>query len=218
MAVIYTYNSTSETDKHKVYPTGMEVWFVTTDGSGMRTATHQTELDNVLQYAGSSIRIKGVKGIRMITGIPAATRSTLIDSGVAGYKLVEYGTAVGWKDKVGSDALVLGKSYCLSNYAYKRGSLDAIYAKSSSKIQYTNVLTGFSDEQCKPDLLMRSYMILENDAGKQITIYGGIIERSIGYIAYQNMNAFSAGTESYEYIWHIIHAVYGDQYDSQYKG
>ena len=64
---------------------------------------------------------------------------------------------------------------------------------------------------------MRSYMILEDAEGNQITIYGGIVERSIGYIAYQNRNVFQPRTSSYKYVWEIIHKVYGKQYDSEYK-
>ena len=51
-----------------------------------------------------------------------------------------------------------------------------------------------------------------------VTIYGGTVYRSIGYIAYQNRNAFKTGSEAYNYVWNIIHYVYGDQYDADYKG
>ena len=65
---------------------------------------------------------------------------------------------------------------------------------------------------------MRPYMILEDAEGKQVTIYGGIVYRSIGYIAYQNRAAFTPGSAAYNYVWDIIHHVYGDQYDKDYKG
>ena len=65
---------------------------------------------------------------------------------------------------------------------------------------------------------MRPYIILEDTQGTQITIYGGMIYRSIGYIAYQNRNAFKPGSSSYTYVWGIIHHVYGDKYDAEYKG
>ena len=44
------------------------------------------------------------------------------------------------------------------------------------------------------------------------------MSRSIGYIAYQNRAVFDPGTDAYQYVWEIIHAVYGDQYDSEYQG
>jgi len=114
--------------------------------------------------------------------------------------------------------LLLGEEYAMSAYAYKKGEADPIFAQNSSVIQYTNVLVGFSNDQCIPDLAMRPYMILKNAAGEQVTIYGGIIHRSIGYIAYQNRAAFQPGTSQYAYIWDIIHHVYGDAYDAEYKG
>ena len=51
--------------------------------------------------------------------------------------------------------------------------------------------------------------------GNQVTLYGGMVYRSIGYIAYQNRNVFRPGTSSYNYVWEIIHHVYGSQYDER---
>ena len=73
-----------------------------------------------------------------------------------------------------------------------------------------------SNEQCRKDLAMRPYMILEDAEGSEITLYGGIVQRSIGYIAYQNRQAFDSGTEAYEYVWDLIHSVYGTVYDDEY--
>ena len=39
-------------------------------------------------------------------------------------------------------------------------------------------------------------IIQENGAGETITLYGGIVERSVGYIAYQNRNSFRNDTEA----------------------
>ena len=80
------------------------------------------------------------------------------------------------------------------------------------------MLVGFTLDQCKDDIAMRSYMILEDKDGTQITIYGGIVYRSIGYIAYQNRSVFKPGTSSYEYVWEIIRKVYGSKYDAEYMG
>jgi hypothetical protein len=75
----------------------------------------------------------------------------------------------------------------------------------------------FSDAQCGNEIAMRPYMILEDTSGEEITIYGGIVSRSIGYIAYQNRDVFDPGTEEYQYIWDIIHSVYGDVYDGDFE-
>ncbi|MBP3389068.1 MAG: hypothetical protein J6K98_04245, partial [Clostridia bacterium] len=105
-----------------------------------------------------------------------------------------------------------------SNYAYRKGVADPVFATTGNLIQYTNVLVGFTNDQCKPDIVMRPYIILKDASGKQVTLYGGSIHRSIGYIAYQSRNAFKAGSSSYGYVWDIIHAVYGKKYDADYKG
>lgn len=64
---------------------------------------------------------------------------------------------------------------------------------------------------------MRPYMKLLDENGEEVVIYGGIVYRSIGYIAYQNRNAFQPGSAAYEYVWSIIHNVYDNQYDKEYK-
>ncbi len=216
--VIYTYNVEHIYDKHKQYPTGMKVWRLTCEGD-YYTATYVPEFDNLLQYAGSSIRITGTKGIRMITAIDKSKKEALKGSGLAGYKLVEYGTALCWaKDLNGGKPMVLGQNYVKSNYAYKRDVADPVFAQTKDTIQYTNVLVGFTLDQCKDDIAMRPYIILEDKDGTRMTVYGGIIYRSIGYIAYQNRTVFKPGTGSYNYVWEIIHHVYGKTYDADYQG
>ena len=56
-----------------------------------------------------------------------------------------------------------------------------------------------------------------NSAGQTVTLYGGTIHRSIGYIAYQNRAAFKSGTAQYAFLWDIIHYVYGTRYDAEYR-
>lgn len=216
--VTYTYNAEYVNDKHKQYPTGMKVWRLTCEGD-YYTATYVPEFDNLLQYAGSSIRITGTKGIRMITAIDKSKKDALTGKGLAGYKLVEYGTTLCWeKDLAGGEPMVLGKDHVKSNYAYKRGVADPVFAKTKDTVQYTNVLVGFTLNQCKDDIAMRPYIILEDKDGTRVTIYGGIVYRSIGYIAYQNRSVFQSGTSSYNYVWEIIHHVYGNKYDAEFKG
>ena len=172
--------------------------------------THLSELDNLLRYSGSSIRVTGKKGIRMITSISEDLRSKLINTGVGGFTLQEYGTCVAWDSALGGAYPVLGHSK--SAYAYKRGAADPIFARGSGLISYTNVLVGFTNDQCKPDMSMRPYAVLADKNGNTYTVYGGTVHRSIGYIALQNKNAFKSGTDAYNYIWDIIHTVYGKDY------
>lgn len=213
----YEYHVGDPGDVHTQYPVSMKVWTLeNTDGT--YTATRQWDFDNILQYSGMSIRVFGKKGVRMITSVQQAKKNALVSGGLAGYTLKEYGTAIAWADQLsGNKPLVLGKYYVKSNYAYRRGVADPVFNYTGDLMQYTNVLVNFSNEQCKNDIAMRPYMILQDENGQQITLYGGIIYRSIGYIAYQNRNVFEPGTDEYEYVWDIIHYVYGDLYDDDYK-
>jgi hypothetical protein len=212
----YAWNK-SGGDIHEIYPTGMRVWIVERTAEGYR-ARRTAQLDNVLQYAGSSIRITGKKGIRMITSLPKSLRKALMSKqGVNGWTLQEYGTAVAWDADLGGGALTLSHSAAKRAYAYRKGVADPIFKDTGKLIQYTNVLVGMTNDKCVPDLAMRPYMILSNAAGDRITLYGGTVHRSIGYIAWQNRKAFRPGTTSYRFIWDVIHHVYGNAYDADYK-
>lgn len=152
----------------------------------------------------------------MITSIDKSKKDSLTSDGLAGYTLKEYGTVVAWASRLeNGKPLVLGQSYVMSNYFYKKGIADSVFAYDGNLMQYTNVLVGFSLDQCKDDLAMRSYMILENAEGNEITLYGGIVQRCIGYIAAQNANTFAPETDAYNYVWDIIRHVYGEDYVSQ---
>ena len=213
--VTYSYNNSSD-DRHTQYPTGMKVYRIS-ETDGRYTVERIPELDNLLQYSGSSIRITGNKGIRMITSVNQDTRNKLTGNGLAGFKLLEYGTLLAQTSKLGNNPLVLDGANVKSNYAYKKGVADPVFKYTNGLIQYTNVLVGFTDEQCKEDIAMRPYMKLLDENGEEFVIYGGIVYRSIGYIAYQNRSAFQPGSAAYEYVWSIIRNVYGTQYDSEYR-
>lgn len=201
----YSYNDAGSEDPHAQYPTGMQVWRLRFE-NGAYTVEAMPEWEDLLQYAGSSIRVTGVKGIRMITGIQKALRSTLIE-GTSGYRLLEYGTAVSWS--ADGSVPVLGRGYTMSNYAYKRDTADPIFADTGDTVQYTNVLVGFTDDQLGSDLVMRPYIILEDSEGQQITVYGGCVQRSIGCIAKQNQDTFPEDSKADAYIEDIISKVYG---------
>lgn len=207
--VTYSYHVGGTEDVHTQYPVGMQVWALNKNEDGSYTPEKVEELTNILQYSGSSIRVTGKKGIRMITSIEQNKKNDLVSGGLAGYKLLEYGTVLAWSDDLeGGNPLVLGRDYVKSNYAYKKGVADPVFAYSGNLMQYTNVLVDFTMDECKDDVAMRSYMILENENGEQMTIYGGIVHRSIGYIAWQNREVFTPGSAAYEYVWEIINYVY----------
>ena len=212
LLTIYSFKDGTPEGSYTNYPMGMQVFRITRQEGGAK-AEEITEFANLLNYAGCSIRVSGKKGIRMITGIDQNVKKSLVSkAGLAGYTLEEYGTVVQWADTLGSNTLNLDNSN-KKNYAYKKGKADPIFAKENGMIQYTNVLVGFTDAQCQPDLVMRPYIKLKDTAtGETVTLYGGSVTRSIGYVAWQNRDTYKPGTASYKYVWNIIENVDASKY------
>ena len=198
----------------QAYPAHMQVWLLEQQVEGY-VLQPMEQLADILVYRGASIRIRGNKGIRLITGVPEDKKETLIQSGIDGWKLLEYGTLVAWDTEHPAGELLLNKKYSHSAVAYRRGKADPIFRSKDGLCEYTNVLVNLTDEKCVPQLAMRPYMTLERE-GETLVLYGGTVTRSIGYIASQNRNAFAPGTAAYAYLWHIIHYVYGTAYDKDY--
>ena len=205
LLTIYSFKDGTPAGSYTNYPTGMQVFRITRQEGGAK-AEEITEFANLLNYAGCSIRLTGTKGIRMITGIGENARAALTGArGLGGYTLEEYGTVV--MRGVGTPTLENSKSH---NFAYKKGKADPVFARVGGMIQYTNVLVGFSLEDCKDTLTLRPYIKLKDmTTGETVTLYGGCVSRSIGYIAKQNENTYKPGTAGYKYIHEIIDAVYG---------
>lgn len=205
LLTIYSFKDGTPAGSCTNYPTGMQVFRITRQEGGAK-AEEITEFANLLNYAGCSIRLTGTKGIRMITGIGENARTALTGAqGLAGYTLEEYGTVV--MRGVGTPTLENSNSH---NFAYKKGKADPVFARVGGMIQYTNVLVGFSLEDCKDMLTLRPYIKLKDmTTGETVTLYGGCVSRSIGYIAKQNENTYKPGTAGYKYIHEIIDAVYG---------
>ena len=197
--------NTVSVDPHAVYPVGMKVWLASYD-NGAYTVNRYYGFDDLLQYAGSSIRITGNQGIRLITGMSQEVKSLLTTNGLNGWKLKETGTLLAWSDKVENGNLTFETSGVSHGRAYVAGVQDPIFQENSQVAQYTNVLVGFQLSQCSRDLSMRPYATLCNSNGDEIIIYGGCVQRSIGYIAQQNANAFQEGTSAYEFVHAIIDA------------
>ena len=204
----YTYNGAS-TDVHQNYPTGMQIYSVQKDDQGNTAVAPVAELGNLLQYSGCSIRINGKPGIRMITSLTKEAKELLKKGELAGYTLEEYGTVAVWSSDLDNQPLTLNTKKSRSNYAYKRGVSDPVFANVGALTQYTNVLVWDSLEAKKydEDIVMRPYIKLSNQAGETVTLYGGTVSRSIGYVAQQNANTFSKGTAGYKYVHEIIDKV-----------
>ena len=207
-AVTYAFNK-SGSERHEIYPTAMKVWILNHDKKGNITATREPKLDNVMTYSGTAIRLTGNQGICIKTSIPKTAWDGLTGSGFNGYKCIEYGTIVGWADQISNGVLAHGApGVVAAAKAYSRDGNYTPYSKDANKVEYVNTLV-FSDiSKTKPDLAIRPYMILQDSSGNQFTLYGGMLYRNIGYIAYQLRNAYPTGSSGYNFIKRIIDYCY----------
>ena len=209
----FTYLGGTYSAAHENYPTGMTAYRILRQEGGAKLERIDG-LDDLLIYSGCSIRISGKQGIRMITGITQDNKKALTGkAGLSGYTLEEYGTLICWKtDVISGDDFSLDMSCARHNYAYLKGKADPVFAKQDGKMLYTNVLVGFSLEDCAKDLILRPYIKLKDmTTGETVTLYGGSVCRSIGYIAKQNADTYKPGSSGYKYVHKIIDAVYGQE-------
>ena len=206
----YGYKNIWASNEHSNYPTSMSVYAIERTPTGS-TAREITELQDLLTYAGCSIRISGKQGIRMITALDEANKKALTGKGLAGYTLEEYGTVVSWTGALGNDSFLrLGEDYAHSNYAYRKGKADPVFARKNGIIQYTNVLVleNLTEADYNKDLTLRAYIRLRNtETGEIVTLYGGTVTRSIYYVAKQNDDTYKPGTAGYKFVHKIINAV-----------
>lgn len=192
-AVVYSYNSEG-------VPTGMYVWILTYE-NGAYTVTAQPDLKDLLSYHGFSIRISGDPGIRLKTGISKDLKKTLIDSGVNGYKLKEYGTLVtdnaDWTTKPlikGGEGVMTGVSYGTDSSGNK---LDMVYETVDGRQRFTSVLVGLPTTVYKTDYSFRGYVVLEK-SGKETVIYGPVRARSMTGLATQVLDSGAYEKDSAE--------------------
>ena len=209
----FTYLNGTYSAAHENYPTGMAAYRILRQEGGAKLEPIEG-LEDLLIYSGCSIRISGKQGIRMITGITQDNKKALTSkAGLSGYTLEEYGTLICWNTDVPSgDDFSLDMSCARSNYAYLKGKADPVFAKQDGKMLYTNVLVGFSLGDCAKDLILRPYIKLKDmTTGETVTLYGGSVCRSIGYIAKQNENTYKPGSSGYKYVHKIIATVYDQE-------
>ncbi len=179
-AVVYKYNSSG-------VPTGMYVWTLDYK-NGAYIETAQPKLADILTYHGFSIRVTGKSGIRFKTGISAELRKQLLSGGVNGYRLKEYGTLVMNNANRKSYPMIKDGEKVLVGMSYGTASngavTDKIYETVSGRYRYTSVLVGLPANQYEVEYAFRGYIVLEKD-GKQVTLYGPVVARSIYSLAEQ---------------------------------
>lgn len=225
----YAMNDPQETDIHKQYATSIKVYLLEKQGEEL-VPVHKEQLDDIVTYAGTAIRLTGKKGIRIITSVPTVKKTDLTNgTGIYDYKLYEYGAIICWKET--NECPTLEKqndgTYKASSGAYAAAySLDTnknlVYKQENGLTKFSTVLTegssSWSEEQCAKDFAMRSYIILRpkniNDSSQDVIIYGGTIYRSISYVATQNTEKYSVGSNNYEFIWNLVKCGFPSLYDT----
>lgn len=200
-AVVYKYNKSG-------VPTGMYVWTLSYK-DGTYTATAQTGLKNLLSYHGFSIRIVGKSGIRFTTGISSEVREKLLNKGVNGYKLKEYGTLI-MKDGNRKDyPMIKDGEKVLGGITYgtddKGALIDKIFDTVNGRHHYTAVLVGMPVAEYKELYAFRGYAVLEKNGVEQI-IYGPTVAKSIYSVAEQliDMGIYEKGSQTDKFLRKLI--------------
>lgn len=200
-AVVYRYNENGA-------PIGMYVWTLEYRNNAY-AVTEQPDLADLLTYHGFSIRITGKAGIRFKTGISTDLRARLLGDGVNGYYLKEYGTLVMNNANRASYPMIKGGEKVISGRAYGTDAggahQDSIYETVNGRYRYTSVLVGLPASQYKVEYAFRGYIILTKD-GRDITIYGPAMARSIYSLAEQvlNMGTYSQGSDADTFLRKLI--------------
>lgn len=205
-AVMYYYNERN-------IPKGMYVWRLGYEGDTC-TATPLPGLQDLLSYHGFSIRVQGYSGLRFKSGIDAQTRAQLLDGGINGYHLTEYGTLFITGANLQQYPFVKdgrtvggGRSYWTENGVVN----DRIFETVDGRYRFASVLTKLPERQYATELAFRGYAVLQDADGGQLIIYGPPVARSIYTVAKQVLAAgeFKPGSSGYNFVRHIVEVVEG---------
>lgn len=191
LAIGYVYrNSGNHTTDHAYSDTtkNMYIWDLQwNEETNSYKADRVEELDNLLSFAGGSIWLgsNGVNGIRTYYATTADTEAVKGAFRNLGYEVVTHGVVVGWADKLnGSEPVPNGNNSASGHAAGNGAYYDEIYPA--------------ADKYITPDLRARFYVELKNvETSETKIIYSGSVERSIGYIAYQNIDIVAAQYQPY---------------------
>lgn len=204
-AVMYCYNENE-------VPVGMYVWKLSWHGNAC-TATALPGLQDLLSYHGFSIRTQGSAGIRFKSGINAELKQRLLNDGVDGCRLTEYGTLMITKENKEIYPFVKGGSKVGSGRSYwtENGkTYDKVLETVDGRNRFASVLVDLKPNMYARDLYFRAYAILECD-GQTYTVYGPPVCRSVYTVAkqVQAKGEFKPGTGGYNFVQGIIDSVEG---------
>lgn len=201
VATMYEYNESG-------VPVGMKVWSLENGGT-YYSATEITELEDLLTYHGFSIRITGKAGIRYKSGIAEETKSALINGGLVGYTLKEYGNLVMVNDNREKYPMIKNGEKVISGMSYgvdETGNpVDTVYETVSGRQRFTSVLVGLPSAQYKTAFAFRGYVILTQN-NQDVIVYGPVMYRSIYQLAEQalGMNLYEEGSPAQLFLQQLI--------------
>lgn len=200
-AVVYKYNDSGSC-------TGMYVWFLSYS-DGAYTVTYESDLEDLLMYHGFSVRVTGNSGIRFKSSISTSLKSTLISTGVDGYKLNEYGTICMNNANRSTYPFVKDGAKVISGLAYGTDSsgnhVDKVFETVDGRARFTSVLVDLPATRYKTEYAFRSYIVLSNGS-RNITLYGIPMARSIYYLSNKliSMNYYTVGSDADLFLRQII--------------
>ncbi|MBQ7920026.1 MAG: hypothetical protein IJ324_08825 [Lachnospiraceae bacterium] len=205
-AIMYKYNSNG-------VPIGMTVWQLAYE-NGRCVATALDGMEDVLSYHGFSIRVQGSAGIRCKFGLDSVVKANLINGYVDGYHMIECGTLImseanraSYPFIKGGDKVLSGRSYYVSGDTTYNRVLETV----GGKERFGSVLIDQPTSRYATELAFRSYMILEDAGGNQVTLYGAPVSRSIYTLAKTILarGEFAEGTDGHNFVKSIVEAVEG---------
>lgn len=189
-------------------PVGMSVWKLSSNGKSY-TATEVKAFKDLLSYHGFSIRVAGSAGIRCKMGIAVETKEALTSTGLAGYKLKEYGTLImanGYRDVYplikGGENVVASMSYGVDKDG---NNIDLVFETVNGRHRFTALLEGLPAVRYKIDYAFRGYAVLQS-GNDEIIIYGPIVHKSVYDLAELTlaMNLYKEGTDEYLFLKQLI--------------
>ena len=204
----YGYETKANDDEQDDYPTAMYVWYAMgTDANkdgicDSYSVERVKELDGFFQYHGTSIRIGGSSnGIRFFSSVNANDANKLMsgtlitdaDSALYGAKMVSAGT---WFKKTNEARSEV--------YGGDVGNNFRVFQSYEGRNWFTGVLVGLenSAKNVAEPFQTRPFADIDVD-GKTVTLYGGLLKRSIYYVATQNKDVFN-GTSYDSFVENLI--------------
>ena len=219
----YGYETKDNDDVQDDYPNAMYVWYAEgKDKVGniytSYTVTRMEILDNFFAYNGTSIRVGGENnGIRFFSSVDVndakkLMNGTLIigtETTLDGAKMTQAGTEFWKTNKIRSEV-----------YGGAVGNSFRVFQTAGGRNWFTGVLVGLDAEPktVYDPIYSRPYAELEVKIGEEketVTLFGGILTRSIYYVAQQNKDTFAEGSSYDKFVENLI--AKGSAYEAELK-